>query len=213
MGITMDEEVIFETPRELISIKLIKDIPRSKDTHVFAACITSDGYPLIGARRTSFAFQAILSQQNSDSIFRVSTKLLRFMYYNELREIFRRLRKGSINNIDPHFEELVLLGGKLDKKESIKDCLRRELKEESDERITVKEFGNVILKLTTRDKLFNKVYIGYCMACFINQSLEDLSHTSIYNVEIRKIKSLNDCINDDKYEYLSYIYNMLVNSK
>lgn len=51
------------------------------------------------------------------------------------------------------------------------------------------------------------------MACFINQSLEDLSHTSIYNVEIRKIKSLNDCINDDKYEYLSYIYNMLVNSK
>ncbi|UZN93754.1 NUDIX domain protein, partial [Monkeypox virus] len=95
MGFTMDEEVIFETPRELISIKRIKDIPRSKDTHVFAACITSDGYPLIGARRTSFAFQAILSQQNSDSIFRVSTKLLRFMYYNELREIFRRLRKGS----------------------------------------------------------------------------------------------------------------------
>ncbi len=105
------------------------------------------------------------------------------------------------------------MGGKLDKKESIKDCLRRELKEESDEHITVKEFGNVILKLTTSDKLFNKVYIGYCMACFINQSLEDLSHTSIYNVEIRKIKSLNDCINDDKYEYLSYIYNILINSK
>ncbi|AOP31592.1 mRNA decapping enzyme [Skunkpox virus] len=209
MRITMSdsEEMIFETPRELVSIKRIKDIPRTKDTHVFAACITSDGHPLIGARRTSFAFQAILSQQDSNSVFRVSTKLLRFMYYNEIREIIRRLRKGSINNIDPHFEELILLGGKLDKKESIKDCLKRELKEESDERITVKEFGNVILKLTTRDKLFNKVYIGYCMACFIDQSLSELVHNSIYNVEIRKIKSLNECMSDDKYEYLSYIYN------
>ncbi|AST09507.1 mRNA decapping enzyme [NY_014 poxvirus] len=209
----MGDEIVFETPREIVNIKQIKEIPRLKDTHVFAACITKDGYPLIGVRRTSFAFQEILSQETPDSIFRVSKKLLKYMYHNEIQVIFRRLKRGYINNINPYFEELILLGGKLDKKETIKDCLHRELKEESDDLITVKEFGNVILKLTTHDKIFNKIYTGYCMACFINQSLNELTQSSIYNVEIRKIKYLNECIDNDKFEYLSYIYNMLINNK
>ncbi|AEN03684.1 mRNA decapping enzyme [Yokapox virus] len=208
-----NSEIIFETPRETVNIKLIKEIPKSKDTHVFAVCITSDGYPLIGVRRTSFAFQEILSQETSDSIFRVSKKLLKFMYHNEIQIIFRRLKRGYINNIDPYFEELILLGGKINKKETIKDCLHRELKEESDDIITVKEFGTSIIKLTTYDKIFNKNYMGYCMACYINQSLNDLIKHSIYNVEIRKIKYLNECKDNDKFEYLSYIYNMLINSK
>ncbi|CAC21324.1 86R protein [Yaba-like disease virus] len=206
--------VIFETSREFVVVERINEVPYSKNTHVFAICITSDNKPLIAARRTSFAFQEIMTQRkNPNSTLSVKKSLLKYMYNNEIKEINRRLENGNIVSFNPLFEELILLGGKINKSESVNDCLLREIQEESDFHLSIKRFGNKLLKLTTFDKLFNKTFISYCTTCFINESLEKALSFSIYNVEIRELKSLIDCVKNDKFNYLSFIYNTLVHSK
>ncbi|ABI99250.1 MutT motif protein [Deerpox virus W-848-83] len=207
---------IFETSREIVSVEKVDEIPRSKSIHVFAICITSDNKPIIAARRTSFVFQEIMSQRKSPtSTLKVSKNLLRYMYNNEIKEISRRLKKGIIliNNINSSFEELILLGGKINKSESVNECLQREIQEESDYHLTIKCFGQELIKISIYDKLFEKKYISYCKICYINETLSTILSFKLYNVEIRELKSLIDCSNNDKYKYLFFIYNTLINSK
>ncbi|AOA33044.1 hypothetical protein GTPV_gp082 [Goatpox virus Pellor] len=209
---------MIETDRENVTIERVNEIPDEKNTHVFAICITSDGKPLIAARRNSFAFQEIMSQRVlPTSILKVSKHLLKYMYNNEIKEIQRRLLKGSYLNVSQmtnnSFEELILLGGKINKSESISDCLQREIQEESDSNLTIKCFGNKCVKLTIFDKLFDKTYISYCTTCYITETISQAISSIIYNVEIRALKSLFECFKNDKYHYLLFIYNTLVNSK
>ncbi|AAL69822.1 SPV083 mutT motif [Swinepox virus] len=208
---------LFETDREVICIEDTDNIQHNKNTHVFAICITSDNKPIVAARRSSFVFQETMSQRTSPtSTLKVSKHLLKYMYPNEIKEIFRRLQKGSINDryiLSNCFEEIILLGGRLNKSESINDCLYREIREESDSKISIKHISNKFLKLTIFDKLFNKTYISYCTICYINESLYESTSSRIYNVEIRGLRSLLDCRNNDKYKYLLFIYNTLVNTK
>ncbi|ASK51292.1 mRNA decapping enzyme [Eptesipox virus] len=211
MSETSSSIIYFDTPRESISIESVSNIQRAKNTHVFAICITSDNKPIIAARRSSFAFQEIMAKRTTpETILKVPKKLLSYMYQNEIQEINRRLSNSStilFSNID--FEELILLGGKINKQESINDCILREIKEESDSSLTIKKIGNKSLKLTIYDKLFNKTYISYCTICYVKENLNEVLQSRIYNVEIRELKLLFDCINNDKYEYLFYIYNTL----
>ncbi|AAR07442.1 86R [Yaba monkey tumor virus] len=221
MGVNIEMEknnfntsVMFETSRELVVVEKVNDVPCSKNTHVFAICITSDNKPLIAARRTSFAFQEIMMQRkNPKATLFVKKSFLKYMYSNEIKEINRRLDNGYIVSFNPLFEELILLGGKIDKYESVNDCLSREIREESDFHLSIRQFGDKLLKLTIFDKLFNKTFISYCTTCFINESLEKSLSFNIYNVEIRELKSLIDCVKNDKFNYLSFIYNTLIHSK
>ncbi|QDJ95095.1 mRNA decapping enzyme [Hypsugopox virus] len=200
----------FNTCRESVSIEHVSAIPRTKNTHVFAICITKDNKPIIAARRSSFAFQEIMSKRTTpETTLIVPQKLLLYMYPNEIHEINRRLQKGNILLSNSNFEELILLGGKINKQESVNDCLIREIREESDAALTIKKIGSKSLKLTIYDKLFNKTYVSYCTTCYINETLDIALQSRIYNVEIRNLKLLFDCINNDKYEYLTFIYNTL----
>ncbi|AYP74242.1 mutT motif protein [Fowlpox virus] len=209
----INDSVTFETNREKITIDraTVEDV-LDKRIHMFAVCITTDGIPIIGIRRTSFMYQYIISKRRSFSeIIAVDIRHLDYMYDNEIKEIciraispltFRVFRKPE------KFEELVLLGGKIKNKESIYQCLSRELSEESDDIITVKSFGKDILKLCIEDKILYRRFYGYCIVCFINQDYEEIKK-SLYNIEIKELGSLLDKTNNEKYEYLNFIYNTL----
>ncbi|APG58304.1 mRNA-decapping protein D9 [BeAn 58058 virus] len=187
-----------------------------KNIHVFAICLTSDNIPLVATRRISFAFHGIMARNkhfNTSQVVNISKEILKYMYNNELKEISVRLQNNKIN-INNNFEELILMGGKVDKSETVKECLCREIQEESDHMFSIKDIKDNYLKVTIVDKIFNKTYIGYCTICLIEQNIRTiLSHNTLYNVEVMKIKSLFDCKNNDKYNYLYFIYNTLVNSK
>ncbi|QHR82626.1 decapping enzyme [Brazilian porcupinepox virus 1] len=205
---------LFETNREVVYIERVTKIPISTNLHVFAICITSDNFPLIAIRRTSFAFQEVILCNKSTSMISVSKDLLKYMYNNELKEIdMRSTSNFKIKFDNDTFEEIILIGGKINKSETIRDCLYREIQEESDYKISVKSISDDFLKLTIMDKLFNKKYISYCTICYINENLSTILENDIYNIEIKKIKSLFDCKKNDKFIYLSFIYNTLVDSK
>ncbi|QHG62645.1 mutt motif [Cetacean poxvirus 1] len=213
----MECDMMFETDRELLHIERVSKIPQLKNTHVFAICISCDNKPILAARRTSFAFQNILSTCKSPMYtMRVPHNLLKYMYPNEIKEISLRLVEGYISkySINNNFEELIMLGGKLNSKfESIEECLIREINEESDNLLTVLSIGNDILKVTTVDKLINKTFISFCTTCYVKESLTNIIKADIFNIEVRALKCLYDVTDNDKYHYLSFIYNTLCISK
>ncbi|ARE67295.1 SWPV2-ORF072 [Shearwaterpox virus] len=209
----INQSVTFETNREKITIEHanVEDI-LDKKIHVFAVCITADGIPIIGIRRTSFMYQSIISKRRSFSeILAVDISDLKYMYNNEIKEIcIRSITPFTFSGFDS-FEELVLLGGKVKNKESIYQCLSRELAEESDEMITIKSFGNNVLKLCIEDKILFRRFHGYCIICVIDQEYEEIKK-SLYNIEIKALESLLDKTSNEKYEYLNFIYNTLTNN-
>ncbi|QRI42792.1 mutT motif [Cheloniid poxvirus 1] len=209
----INDSVTFETNREKITIDraTVEDVS-DKRIHMFAVCITTDGIPIIGIRRTSFMYQYIISKRRSFSeIIAVDISHLNYMYDNEIKEICIRAISPLTFRKSEKFEELVLLGGKIKNKESIYQCLSRELSEESDNIITVKSFGKNILKLCIEDKILHRRFHGYCIVCFINQDYEEIRR-SLYNIEIKELGSLLDKTNNEKYEYLNFIYNTLTNN-
>ncbi len=211
-SVNMNDGTLFDTPRETVNITRISEVPKDDNIHIFAICVTSDNEPLLAVRRSSFAFQKIMTQRNSPySILRIPRFLLAYMYTNEIREIDRRLKNCNINDLPfgSKFEELILLGGRINKCESLQECLKREIGEESDSCLTVMGFGDKIVKVTTLDKISNKTFINYCTLCYVEETLQQVKRNKIYNVEVRKLKSLNDCVENDKYNYLSFIYNTL----
>ncbi|UOX38757.1 DBC1 [Finch poxvirus] len=209
---SINHSVTFETNREKITIEPanVEDV-LDKKIHVFAVCITADGIPVIGIRRTSFMYQSIISKRRSFSeILAVDISHLKYMYNNEIKEIcIRSITPFTFSGFNS-FEELVLLGGKVKNKESIYQCLSRELSEESDEMITIKSFGKNILKLCIEDKILYRRFHGYCIVCIIDQEYEEIKK-SLYNIEIKALESLLDKTSNEKYEYLNFIYNTLIN--
>ncbi|QAV34397.1 m84R [Myxoma virus] len=203
----------FETPREVVFIERVDSIPQSKKTHVFAICVTADNKPIVAARRSSFVFQEMIMNMNPPIIVTISKHLTNYMYNNEIKEIKRKLQKGSVYIPRNSFEELILLGGKLNKSETIDECIQREITEETDAKLTIKSIGTACVKITITDKLFNRKYVNYCKLCYIHELMEEALSFVIYNVEIRKLKSLLDCVNNDKFTYLRFIYNTLLYSK
>ncbi|AFB76938.1 decapping enzyme [Cotia virus SPAn232] len=205
----------FDTPREFVLIERVDEVPQKKNIHVFAICVTSDNIPLVATRRVSFAFHGIMAKNkhfSTSQVVNISNELLKYMYNNELKEICVRLKNNKID-INNNFEEIILMGGKLDKSETIKECLYREIQEESDHMFSIKYIKDNFLKVTIVDKLFNKSYIGYCTICYIEENIKTILSKILYNVEVMGIKSLFDCKNNDKYNYLYFIYNTLINSK
>lgn len=207
--------ITFETNRERITIgnANIEDILNDKRIHIFALCITSDNIPIIGVRRTSFMYQSVISKRRSFSeILAVDINHLKYMYNNEIKEIcIRSIAPFTYSGFN-NFEELVLLGGRVKNKESIYQCLSRELSEESDGILTIKTFGNKILKLTIEDKILCRTFYGYCIICFIDQLYSEIIKP-LYNIEIKELGSLFDRSSNEKYEYLKFIYNTLLTYK
>lgn len=212
-------EEVFETPREQVSICEIgsEGIPASTNAHIFAVCVTADNVPMIGVRRTSFAYQAVTARRKASPVAQVSRTLLQYMYSNEIKEILTRLASpcphGIILPSSSVFEELVMLGGSPLKHETAHECLAREVGEESDARLTVVRFGARALKITIYDKLLDKRYTGYCMLCFVAETAREIERAPLYNIEVRSICSLEKKKNNEKYLYLSYIYNTLTPTK
>ncbi|QGN68093.1 MutT family NTP phosphohydrolase [Equine molluscum contagiosum-like virus] len=210
-------ETTFETSRERVSVCEVSpdSIPATHNTHVFAVCVTSDGVPVVGVRRTSFAYQSVILRRKQASVVPVDRALLPYMYVNELKDIYSRLlRAGQLRAPDSaRFEELVLLGGCLHKQESVHECLAREIGEESDAKLTVRGFGARALKITIFDKLLAKQYTGYCTLCFVAERLAEVQHATLYNFEVRRLCSLHDKKENEKYQYLSFIYNTLIPTK
>ncbi|ARE67595.1 SWPV1-066 [Shearwaterpox virus] len=208
----INETITFETNREKIIIEQanIEDV-LDRRIHIFAVCLTADGVPIVGVRRTSFMYQSIIAKRRSFSeILAVDISHLKYMYNNEIKEICIRSIKPFTFSGFNSFEELVLLGGKVKSKESIYQCLSRELAEESDNIITIKSFGKEVLKLCIEDKILYRRFHGYCIICVIDQNYEDIKK-SLYNIEIKELGSLLDKTSNEKYEYLNFIYNTLIN--
>lgn len=211
-------EEVFETAREQVSICDIGSdgIPSSTSAHIFAVCVTSDGKPVVGVRRTSFAYQAVTARRKASPVTQVSRALLKYMYSNEVKEILIRLVTPCPQGVADSgtvFEELVMLGGSPLKNESAHECLAREVQEESDAKLTVVGFGARALKISIYDKILEKRYAGYCMLCFVAESARDIERATLYNIEVRSICPLEKKKNNEKYEYLSYIYNTLTPTK
>ncbi|AAC55226.1 MC098R [Molluscum contagiosum virus subtype 1] len=210
-------EATFETSRERVSVceACVDSIPATCSTHVFAVCVTRDGVPLVGVRRTSFAYQAVTLRRRNANITPVARELLRYMYASELKDIYSRLPRSCRLRAPEgvRFEELVLLGGCLHKQESVTECLAREIREESDSRLSARRFGARALKICIFDKLLTKQYSGYCMLCFVEQRLDDVQHATLYNFEVCRLCSLLEKSDNEKFEYLHFIYNSLVTTK
>ncbi|ATI21031.1 mRNA decapping enzyme [Western grey kangaroopox virus] len=215
---------MFETSRERISVEPIDPAEISVDasTHVFAICISRDRVPIVGVRRTSFVYQSIMTKRKTfTEILPVDTRVLKYMYANEVKDIYSRLIVDSDECTPPAmcsviadgFEELVLLGGCVSSGETIYQCLEREMREESDAAITVHHFGNKAVKLSIEDKILGKRYTGYCLLCFIDQLYREVRGSVLYNFEIKNLCSLLEKKNDEKYGYLHFIYNTLISSK
>ncbi|QRY18902.1 ORF-32 [Teiidae poxvirus 1] len=206
--------MMFETNRERIHIELSnKDTYHDSRAHIFAVCITTDNVPVVGIRRTSFMYQSIITSRKSISeILTVDVNQLNYMYGNEIKEIcIRAITPFTFGGVST-FEELVLLGGKVKSDESIYQCLSRELMEESDGNISIKSFGKDILSLVIEDKMLYRTFYGYCILCFINQMYSELTKP-LYNIEIKELTSLLIKSNNEKYEYLYFIYSTLLTCK
>ncbi|CCD83263.1 MutT motif protein [Squirrelpox virus] len=210
----MDAPATFETPRERVSVSVTDVVPRTKGTHVFAMCVSSDGRPIVAARRTSFAFQEVMLQRRTpDTVLRVPKTVLRYMYSNELREIASRSRYRGLQTRNDQFVELIMLGGRLTKSETAEGCLEREIREESDGTLTVRGFGRGVVLVRIFDKALGRLFEGYCMLCFVEETLAEAVSASLYNVEVRGLRALEDDPANDKFAYLMFIYNILFSLK
>ncbi|ALA62406.1 MutT motif protein [Turkeypox virus] len=206
---------MFETTRERIYIEIanMDSIYTGKRLHMFAICVTADYIPIIGIRRTSFTYQSIISRRRSFSeLLFVDINHLKYMYDNEIKEIcIRSITPFDVDEFND-FEELVLLGGRTKNRETIYQCLKRELSEESDGTLTIKGFGDTMVRIVIEDKILHKTFKGYCIICFIDQYYSEINKP-LYNIEIKELSSLYDKTSNEKYKYLSFIYNTLLNCK
>ncbi|AWU47129.1 mRNA decapping enzyme [Sea otter poxvirus] len=200
--------VTFDTIREYVTIKVANTIPDIKGTRFFAICVTKDNVPIVASRRSSFAFQELMSRITTNNILHVPKNLLQFMYENELREIAGRTIGTPVNTYSK-FKEIIMMGGKANKTESPSSCLRREIKEESDNSLTVSYICDTYLYVTIFDKLIKKKFECYCTLCYVDQTLNDIVNAKIFNIEVKELCPLTKCIDNDKFEYLYYIYNTL----
>ncbi|ANS71173.1 mRNA decapping enzyme [Pteropox virus] len=200
--------ITFETEREKVILTPTPKPTSISGVRVFAICVTTDNVPIVAQRRTSFVFQHIVSTSSKKNTTKVSKHLLQYMYENEVRELACR---SSVRKIewDNNFCELIMIGGKANKSESVNSCLRREIREESDSTVSVKSISDKFFHVSIYDKLIQKCFECYCTLCYINQSLEDITSTRIFNIEVRSLCPLYSYKNNDKFEYLNFIYKSL----